>query len=343
VDIREAQIEDILVGAPALAKTVLNLKDSPSLLCRQMIIPSGRLDLLYAYGTKLLLVELKVTPFHRSYLRQVLDYKADLLRLQDEKRLVQAEIQPYLLCVEAEDAQRVMAAERGVICNLYDPEYVLRFFYDNFSPIAFWSRIKPVDLGIWNLHLIHRFIYFLEETTSVRKLRQLVTGSVKSLYNKIRFSAELRLVEWSPNSDFICLTQLGKSYLELKDLSLPERLSEGQAELLRSFVIQNPFESCVILGIASVVESAFALARNSYPVPLSQLLQYFTLSAGKHFDWKTDKARYSGTRMYSNYAVDLGLLARSGDSVYLTPEGMRFTVQMQMHKSIKMTSALRLA
>lgn len=148
MDIREAQIEDILVGAPVLAKTVLNLEDSPSLLCRQMIIPSGRLDLLYAYRTKLLLVELKVTPFRHSFLRQVLSYKSDLQRLQDQKRLVQGEIQPYLLCVEAGEALREMAAEKGVICNLYDPDYVLQFFYDNFSPIAFWSRIKPVDLAV---------------------------------------------------------------------------------------------------------------------------------------------------------------------------------------------------
>ncbi len=106
--------------------------------------------------------------------------------------------------------------------------------------------------------------------------------------------------------------------------------------------MQNPYESPVVLGIAAIVEAVFTLAKNTYPVPMSHLVEYFTYQAGKHFDWQTKKARYSGTRMYSNYAVDLGLLARSGETVYYTPEGYRFTIQMQMHKSLKMMDALDL-
>jgi len=104
--------------------------------------------------------------------------------------------------------------------------------------------------------------------------------------------------------------------------------------------MQNPFESSVILGIASVVEAVFALAKNTYPVPMPQLIEYFSYHAGKHFDWQTRKARYNATRMYSNYAADLGLLAKSGESVYITPEGFRFTVQMQLHKSLKMMDSM---
>ena len=68
MDIREAQIEDILVSAPVLAKKILNLVDEPRLIGRQILIPSGRLDLLYTYQTKFLLIELKVTSFHNKFI-----------------------------------------------------------------------------------------------------------------------------------------------------------------------------------------------------------------------------------------------------------------------------------
>ncbi len=76
--------------------------------------------------------------------------------------------------------------------------------------------------------------------------------------------------------------------------------------LIRLFVA-NPYESPIILGIASMVESVFSLAKNTYPVPVEQLIQYFTYHSGKHFDWQTKKARFNGAKMYSNYATDLGL------------------------------------
>jgi len=104
--------------------------------------------------------------------------------------------------------------------------------------------------------------------------------------------------------------------------------------------MQNPYESSVILGVASIVEVTFALARNTYPVPMSWLIEYFSYYAGKYFDWQTKKAKYNVTRMYSNYAVDLGLLAKSGESVYITPDGFRFVIQLQLHKSLKMMETI---
>ena len=55
-----------------------------------------------------------------------------------------------------------------------------------------------------------------------------------------------------------------------------------------------------------------------------------------------DKAKYNATKMYSNYAIDLGLLGESGDTLYITPEGFRFTIQMQLHKSLRMVDSLNL-
>jgi len=343
MDIRESQIEDVLVSAPILTKNILQLDDEPRLLVRQMIIPSGRLDLLYAYQTKLLLIELKVVSFQQKFVKQVLDYKSDLIAYQEQGKLLRGEILPYLLCPSIREEQRKAAAATGVICTDYQPEEVLQFFYQNFKPIASFTEVKPIDIGIWNLHLVHDFIYLLTNTNSVSRLQQLVGGSPRTLYNKIKFASELRLINWKPNRDAIALSDFGKEYVEHRDNALPQRLSEAQVELLRRFVIQNPYESSIVLGIASVVEAVFALAKNTYPIPMPHLMQYFSYHAGKHFDWQTDKAKYSATRMYSNYAVDLGLLAKSGDTIYLTPEGFRFTIQMQLHKSLKMMESLKLA
>jgi hypothetical protein len=342
MEIREAQIEDVLVNAPTLTKRILKLDDEPRLLVRQMILPSGRLDMLYTYRSDLLLIELKVVPFQLKFVKQVLGYKTDLLQYQNQKQLIYGEIQSYLLCTSFTESQKNAAHTSGVICAEYNPEEVLQYFYQNLKPIATFVEKKPIDIGIWNIHLIHDFIYLLEQTDSVDNLRTLVGGSARTLYNKIKFANELRLVNWEPHRDKIYLTPFGEEYVKRKDLILTQRLSEGQAELLKDFVMQNPYESSIILGIASIVEAVFALAKNTYPVPMNQLIEYFTAHAGKHFDWQTHKAKYSATRMYSNYAIDLGLMAKSGEAIYLTPEGFRFTIQMQLHKSLKMVESVRM-
>lgn len=82
MDIRETQIEDILVSAPLLTKKILNLDDEPRLIGRQILIPSGRLDLLYTYQTKFLLIELKVISFHNKFIQQILQYKKELIDFQ---------------------------------------------------------------------------------------------------------------------------------------------------------------------------------------------------------------------------------------------------------------------
>jgi len=340
MEVLESQIEDILVSSPALLQSMLNLEEEPRLLTRQMMTPSGRLDLLLAYQTRLLLVELKVVAFRQEFVRQVLNYKSDLLTYQASGKLLRGDIQPYLLCTSASETQRRTSATSGVMCFDYNPEHILQYFYQNLRPIAFFAEIKPIDIGIWNLHLIHDFIYLLEKVKNVSQLRSLVKGSSKTLYNKIKFANELRLIEWAPNQDSISLSKLGRAYVERKDNNLPGRLSDAQIELLRKLVMQNPYESSVILGVASIVEATFALARNTYPVPMSWLIEYFSYYAGKYFDWQTKKAKYNVTRMYSNYAVDLGLLAKSGESVYITPDGFRFVIQLQLHKSLKMMETI---
>jgi len=58
MNIRETQIEDIMVSSPALMKQTLKLDEEPRLIGRQIVVPSGRLDMLYAYRKDLFLIEL---------------------------------------------------------------------------------------------------------------------------------------------------------------------------------------------------------------------------------------------------------------------------------------------
>jgi hypothetical protein len=44
--------------------------------------------------------------------------------------------------------------------------------------------------------------------------------------------------------------------------------------------------------------------------------------------------------MYSNYAIDLGLMAKTDNNVYLTPDGFKFVIQLQLHKSLKLMNNL---
>ena len=49
MEIREKQIEDILVSSPTLMQKTFGLDEEPRLIGRQIIVPSGRLAMLYTY------------------------------------------------------------------------------------------------------------------------------------------------------------------------------------------------------------------------------------------------------------------------------------------------------
>jgi hypothetical protein len=341
MEIRETQIEDILISSPALMKETLRLEEEPRLIGRQIIVPSGRLDMLYAYQKDLFLIELKVATFQNKFVQQVLNYRNDLQLFQKPGKLIQGYIQPFLLLPEISISNKRIAETKGVLCEEYNPETVLKYFYsEKLRPITSFVENKPIDIGIWNIHLINKFIYFVEKINSIKELQTEVGGSPKSLYNKIKFASELGLLIWNSKNDYVALSELGKKYVFTKDDYFKDTLSEEQAKLLRNQVVENPYISSVILGIASMVECVFALSKTSYPVALSQLENYFTIYSGKTYDWQTEKAQQHGAKMYSNYAIDLGLMAKTNNNVYLTPDGFKFVVQLQLHKSLKLMNHL---
>jgi hypothetical protein len=341
MEIRETQIEDILISSPVLMKKTLKLDEEPRLIGRQIIVPSGRLDMLYAYQKDLFLIELKVVAFQKKFIQQVLAYKIDLQQFQRQGKLIQGDIRSFLLLPEINQVNKKNAEEAGVICEEYDPEVILDYFYsEKLRPITSFVENKPIDIGIWNIHLVNKFIYLLNNTNSVKELQKIVNDSPKTLYNKIKFANELGLLNWSPRDDCVSLSEIGKQYVAAKDIFYEKTLSDEQAKILKKHVIENPYGSSVILGIASMVECVFSLSKTSYPVSLAQLEYFFTAYSGKIYDWQTEKAQKYGAKMYSNYAVDLGLMAKSDNNVYLTPDGFKFVIQLQLHKSLKLMDNL---
>jgi len=341
IEIRESQVEDILAIYPAIAQRVLSLPTEPSLIARQMSLPSGRLDLLFLSGSRLLLVELKTEDFSNGFISQINSYRQDLLSLQSSGKLIPAEIKAVLLCPHIPEDGTQLCLKHNILPVEYKPEEVLKEFFQRFIGLSRFATLKPSDHGLWSIHLINRVARALASCQTVADIAAKTGLSKRSIANHLRFLKELCLADNSRGK--YTLTELGHEYVRSMPSHLPDhRLSEEQAALLSEFIIRNPFASPTIYGIFTVVEAVFNLSKNTYPVPRDVLIPYFRDHCGKYFQWSERKTWYHGTRMYSNYAIELGLLGQEGRQVFLTPMGIRFILLLQLHKSIQMVDALQL-
>lgn len=342
IKVQESQVEDALAIHPNIFADIVGIYSPISLLFRQRSLPSGRLDLLYAAGSELLLVELKVEPFRASFIKQVLGYADDLYALQEQDTLVQATIKPYLLCPSFSDRQFSECESAGVTPVTYSPEEVLKSFYARLQSIASFVSIKPRDHGIWNIHLINQVLYELIQPSDAARLAVQTKLSEKTIANKLRFARDLHLVRLGIEDNLWRLTDLGVKYVAERGAGIEANaLSLAQRQLLRDHIIKTPFASPTIFGIYAIIECLFTLSRNSYPVEESVLLPYFRDTCGKQMEWKSPKAMMHGVEMFSNYAVELGLLAKADRQFLITPDGIRFVLLLQLHKGIAMVDALR--
>jgi hypothetical protein len=341
--IRESQIEDVLATYPDIAKEILGISEDLTLLSRQKILPSGnKLDLLFVAGTKLKLLELKVEVSQNKFIEQKEQYKNELRELQKREKLVKGAVDAYLLCPSISKRHKEACNLKGIEPVEYSPEFVLESFFSRLKNLAGFITIKPADHGLWNLHLLNRLLYQMEQLHTKEELVSKTRLSESTIGSYLRFAGEMRLVTKRSRSEYV-LTEIGKKYVWNRDPKAPEdHISEEQAEVLQDFIIKDPFASRAIYGIYTIVESIFTLSKNTYPVPLDLVINYFRESSGKFFAWASQKAALDGTKMYSNYAIELGLIGRIGDKFYVTPNGVRFILLLQLHKTIKTVDALRI-
>ncbi|OGP70281.1 MAG: hypothetical protein A2W09_08185 [Deltaproteobacteria bacterium RBG_16_50_11] len=339
VAVRESEIEDVFATYPQILSQVLDFDFDLNLIARQMELPSGRLDLLTTAKNKLYLIELKVESFKNEFLNQVLSYRVDLEKLQEEEKLVAGEITTIILVPSFRHRDSQLCEDSQVVLKQYSPDNVLIEFYRRMSGISNFLTIKPVDLGVWNIHLINRVLYNLAEENTIEGLRSKLGIAKGTIRNHLLFAEKILLVRKEKHKYY--LTDLGVEYVEGRDPKLSDSyLSERQTHLLQNRIARDPFASETIFGIYTVVESIFTLARNAYPVHFEQLVDYFRETVGKRTEWNSKRSAFLGAGAYSNFAVELGLVARVGDMLMLTPAGFRFILMLQLHKGIKIVDAM---
>ncbi|MBC7263470.1 MAG: hypothetical protein H5T64_03820 [Chloroflexi bacterium] len=339
IKVHESEIEDVFVIYPNILAQLLTWDHELSLVARQLPLPSGRLDLLFVSRNQLFLVELKVDLFRREFADQIAGYKSDLIQLQNTNNLVQGDINAILLVTKYSRDDARICTERDIRLIRYDPEAVLKSFYSQMAGVSGFLTIRPVDLGVWHIHVINRVLYTLPEQNTIEELSQTIGIASNTVRNHLRFGEQLGLVRRYGKRYF--LTDLGVSYVRLRDESLTSyQLSNEQMDLLRKSIVRDPFSSSIVFGIYSLVEAIFVLARNSYPVTMQDLIPYFRESVGKRFDWSTERSAFLGTNAFSNFATELGLIAMIGNNLMLTPAGFRFVIMLQLHKGIRIVDSL---
>jgi len=341
MSVRESQIEDVLATYPGIAARILGMRDDLRLLARQMPVSSGRIDLLFSSGNSLTLVELKVVTAASGHVQQLVGYLNDVHQMQKDGHLVDARVTAVLLCPSFPTSVEQTCLTAGLRPLTYSTADVLESFFKELRALSAFITTRPSDHGIWNIHLINRALVELPRQRTLKELARAIFLSPRSVSNHLRFAQELRLVQRSGR--FYELTVLGEEFVKYADSQAPaEELSEKQAQCLREFIVRDPFASATVFGIYSMVDAVFTLARNVYPVPKDLAMNFFRDASGKLFEWSSQITAYHGLRMYSNYAADLGLLGTYGQDLYLTPDGLRFILLLQLHKSIKMVDLLHL-
>ena len=333
--ISEKIIEDILSSDKIIFGEMLSLNPANlSLVARQKILRSGKLDLLYLYEDELFLVELKVVTFYNDIISQVNGYFEDLQELQRQHKLIDAEIRKIILVTEAQATDIEKCKQELIELFTYSPEFVLSRYYENFRELSYFLKLQSGDYGVVRLGLLKSTLRLLSEGKNVKKICEAEGKSDKTIKNRLSVAALLGLVAKFKEEYF--LTDFGGALLEAGNGVIEDRFSDKQTEMLSNFVRENPFYSSITYTVFSVVESAFVLSKSKYPVPRDALQDYFVKSVGKGETWRTPRARETATYIFSNYACELEFLAKVGNHFYITPKGIQAILLLQLNRSLKL-------
>ena len=183
-------------------------------------------------------------------------------------------------------------------------------------------------------------MYLLGTCSTISWIAAAKGQSWRTVGNQLRLAQELGLVYRQGRE--VHLSACGQQYVEARDSLNPmDFVSSAQADIIRRFIIPNPFFSGATFGILTMAASIFELSKNTYPVPLHLVSRYFIDAAGLGYKWSSESAVRHGVRMYTNYAIDLGLVGKVGRSYFVTPSGLNFVLLLNMHKSLKLIENTR--
>lgn len=335
----ERVIEDILSSDKSILAEILSIDhNNLSLIARQKTLESGKLDLLYLYENDLLLIELKSVGFYDGIVDQVNGYCANLEQLQQQHKLIDANIKKIILVTDCKSEDIHKCQQESIALILYRPEHVLSKYYENFRELSPFLKIRSGDYGVVRLGLLKPTLQLLSGGKSIREIPREENKSEKTIRNRVSVAKLLGLVSKYKGEYF--LTDFGSAFLEAdSSATLDDRLSNAQIELLADLVKDNPFYSSVTYTILTFIETIFILAKSMYPVPLKTAQDYFVTSLGKNQTWRTEKARETATYIFSNYACELLFLTKLGNHFYLAPKGIQAILLLQLNRSIKLIEA----
>jgi hypothetical protein len=333
--VSERIIEDILSSDKSILADILSANPANlSLVARQKALKSGKLDLLYLYEDELLLIELKVVPFYDDIVRQVDGYFDDLRELQAQHRLIDAGISKIVLVTGSKPEDIDKCNQASIRLLAYEPRFVLSKYYENFRELSYFLQLQSGDYGVVRLSLLKSTLRLLAQGKNVTAICETEGRSEKTIRNRLSVATLLGITAKFKQQYF--LTDFGDALLEAGEDAADDRFTDRQIELLRNRVGENPFYSSVTYTILSLIESVFVLAKNMYPVPKDPVQDYFVKSVGKGETWRTGRARETATYIFSNYACELGFLAKVDNHFYITPNGIRAILLLQLNRSLKL-------
>ncbi|MBK7986342.1 MAG: hypothetical protein IPK11_05360 [Ignavibacteria bacterium] len=333
--ISEKVIEDILTSDKSIISDVISVHHSDlSLIARQKIVSSGKLDMLYLYKDEMLLIELKVVPFYAEIINQINNYEVDLTELQKQNKLIKSKIRKIILVTGAKPNDYRICTEHNIVILIYKPEDILSKYYENFKDLSAFLKIQSGDYGVVRLRLIKSTLIYLGEGIELKEICRIENKSEKTIRNKISIAQLLGLVNKFKNNFY--LTDLGNEFVRMGENIIDDRLNDEQVELLSNSIKENPFFSSVTYSIFSLIETVFVLSKNAYPVSKDALVDYFVKLVGKTETWRTEKARDTATYIFSNYACELQFLVKVNNEFYLTPKGIQAILLLQLNRSIKL-------
>lgn len=333
--IPEKIIEDILSSDKSILSEILSMNPGDlSLVARQKILKSGKLDLLYLYENELLLIELKVVDFYNAIIHQINGYYDDLKELQIQHRLIDSKIRKIVLVAEATPRDVKKCEKESIQLLTYTPQFVLSKYYENFKELSYFLKIQSGDYGVVRLGLLKSTLYQLSLGKGIKEISETEGKSEKTIRNRLSVAVLLNLAA-KFNQEYF-LTDFGNQLLEIGASKVDDRFNENQIELLSDFIKENPFYSSITYTIFAIVETVFVLSKNAYPVPKDAVKDYFVQSVGKEQTWKADRARETATYIFSNYACELQLLVKVDNHFYMTPKGIQAVLLLQLTRSIKL-------
>jgi hypothetical protein len=334
-NILEKTIEDILSADKSILGETLNLNPTGlSQIARQKTLISGKLDLLYMYNDELLLLELKAVEFYENAVRQVNDYYKDLIELQQQNKLINAKIRKILLVTNASKSSFITCNAENIQLIIYDPKSILAKYFENFKELTYFLNLQSGDYGVVRLGLIKTTLLLLSQGENIQQICKIEGKSVNTIKNRLSIAIQLGILAKFDHQYY--LTDFGNSLLSDGSENISNNFTERQIGILSKFISDNPFFSSITYTIFAIIESVFILAKSEYPVPLDVLQNYFVRSVGKWRIWKTEKARYTATYIFSNYACELGFLAKVNNCFYITPKGIRSILLLQLNRSLRL-------